>query len=199
MAAFADRESDAQVIQRSLVDKSAFTKVFERHYPVVHRFLVAHWGPEVGADLASDTFLRAFDQRDRFDMSKDSARPWLFGIARNLSRMEARRRHRESGALEKAAERNGPEDFVAALVLRVDAQQQATRLGLIEVLKQLRPEDLTVLAMSALGEMTHAEIAEALKVPIGTVKSRLHRTITALRDLFEPNRQSNAEATSDAE
>jgi RNA polymerase sigma factor (sigma-70 family) len=198
VAAFSDRESDAQVIRRSLVDKSAFTKIFERHYPVVHRYLVAHWGLEVGADLASETFLRAFDQRDRFDMSRDSARPWLFGIARNLSKMEARRRHRESGALEKAADRNEPEDFVTALVLRVDAQQQATRLGLIEVLQQLRPEDLTVLALSALGELTHAEIAETLSVPIGTVKSRLHRTITALRELLEPERQSNTEATDEA-
>jgi RNA polymerase sigma factor (sigma-70 family) len=198
VAASSDRESDAQAIWRSLVDKSAFTKIFERHYPVVHRYLAAHWGPEAGADLASETFLRAFDQRDRFDLSRDSARPWLFGIARNLSKMEARRRHRESGALEKAAERNDPEDFVAALVLRVDAQQQATRLGLIDVLKQLRPEDLTVLTLSALGEMTHAEIAETLRVPIGTVKSRLHRTITALRELFEPERQSNTEATDEA-
>lgn len=187
MTAFSDQDSDAQLIRRSFVDKSAFAQIFDRHYPAVHRFLVAHWGSEVGADLASETFLVAFDQRERFDMSRDSARPWLFGIARNLSKMEARRLRRESGAVVRAAERDEFEDFVDLLVRRLDAQRQATSLELSEVLKQLRPEDLTVLTMSALGEMTHGQIAESLNIPIGTVKSRLHRTVTALRDLFEPS------------
>lgn len=201
MAASFDQESDPRLIRRSLVDKSAFTQIFDRHYPAVHRFLVAHWGSEVGADLASETFLIAFDQRQRFDTSRDSARPWLFGIALNLSKMEARRRRRESGAAVRGAEHDELEDFVDSLVRRVDAQRQATSLGLSEVLKQLRPEDLTVLTMSALGEMTHTQIAESLDIPIGTVKSRLHRTVTALRDLFEPNRGTKAdsgEATDEA-
>ncbi len=194
MAASFDQESDPQLIRRSLVDKSAFTQIFDRHYPPVHRFLVAHWGSEVGADLASETFLVAFDQRERFDMSRDSARPWLFGIARNLSKMEARRLRRESGAVVRAAERDEFEDFVDLLVRRLDAQRQATSLGLSQALKQLRPEDLTVLTMSALGEMTHTQIAESLNIPIGTVKSRLHRTVTSLRDLFEPNRRTKADS-----
>ena len=151
-------------------------------------------GSEVGADLASETFLVAFDQRERFDMSRDSARPWLFGIALNLSKMEARRLRRESGAVVRAAERDEFEDFVDLLVRRLDAQRQATSLGLSEALKQLRPEDLTVLTMSALGEMTHTQIAESLNIPIGTVKSRLHRTVTSLRDLFEPNRRTKADS-----
>ena len=194
MAASFDQESDAQLIRQSHVDKSVFAQVFVRHYPAVHRFLVAHWGSEVGADLASETFLIAFDQRARFDTSRDSARPWLFGIALNLSKMEARRRRRESGAVVGGAERDELEDFVDLLVRRLDAQRQATSLGLSEALKQLRPEDLTVLTMSALGEMTHTQIAESLNIPIGTVKSRLHRTVTSLRDLFEPNRRTKADS-----
>jgi len=193
VAASFDEESDARLIRRSHVDKSAFTQIFVRHYPAVHRFLVAHWGSEVGADLASETFLIAFDQRARFDTSRDSARPWLFGIALNLSKMEARRRRRESGAVARGAERDEFEDFVDSLARRVDAQRQATSLGLSEVLKQLRPEDITVLTLSALGEMTHTQIAETLNVPIGTVKSRLHRTVTALRDQFERSRRTKAD------
>lgn len=194
MAASFDQESDPQLIRQSLVDKSAFAQIFERHYPAVHRFLVAHWGSEVGADLASETFLIAFDQRARYDTSRGSARPWLFGIALNLSRMEARRRRRESGAVMRGTERDEFEDFVDSLVRRVDAQRHAKIVGLSEVLKQLRPEDLTVLTMSALGEMTHTQIAETLNVPLGTVKSRLHRTVTVLRDLFEPSRGFEADS-----
>lgn len=194
MAPSFDQESDPQLIRRSLADKSAFTPIFDRHYPAVHRFLVAHWGSETGADLASETFLVAFEQRERFDLSRASARPWLFGIALNLSKMEARRLRRESGAAVRGAERDELEDFVDSLIRRVDARRQATTLGLSEVLKQLRPEDLTVLTMAALGEMTHTQIAESLNVPIGTVKSRLHRTVTALRELFEPNRGSEADS-----
>lgn len=194
MAPSFDQESDPQLIRRSLVDKSAFTPIFDRHYPAVRRFLVAHWGSETGADLASETFLIAFEQRERFNMSRTSARPWLFGIALNLSKMEARRLRRESGAAVRGAERDELEDFVESLVRRVDAQRQATTLRLSEVLKQLRPEDLTVLTLAALGEMTQRQIAESLNVPIGTVKSRLHRTVTALRGLFEPNRGSEADS-----
>jgi len=175
------------VIQRSLAENSVFTQIFERHYAAIHRFLVAHWGPEVGADLASETFLIAFDQRARFDISKDSARPWLFGIALNLNKMEARRLHREFGAYERRGERDELLDFDDSVVLRVDAQRQAGRLQLFQVLNQLRPEDITVLTMSVLGEMTRTEIAELLDIPVGTVKSRLHRTLAALRDLFEPD------------
>lgn len=184
------QNSDAHVIKRSLTEGSAFTPIFERHYPAVHRFLVAHWGPEVGADLASETFLRAYDQRARFDMSKDSARPWLFGIAINLSRMEARRLHRESRAYERQGRLDELLDFVDSAVLRLDAHRQADSLELFQVLNQLRLEDLTVLTMSVLGEMTHTEIAESMDIPIGTVKSRLHRTLTALRDLFEPDQDT---------
>ncbi|MGF1617877.1 MAG: RNA polymerase sigma factor [Acidimicrobiia bacterium] len=172
------------MIQRSLVDGSAFALVFDRHFASVYRFLAAHWGHEVGGDLASETFVLAFDQRSRFDTTRVSARPWLFGIALNLSRMEARRRRREADATARGATRDELEDFAEELVNRMDAVREASDLGISPALRRLRAEDLTVLAMSVFGEMSHREIAEALNLPAGTVKSRLHRTVKTLRALL---------------
>ncbi len=176
-------ESDAEMIRLSLVDGSVFSSIFDRHYPPLHRFLAAHWGQEVGADLASETFLVAFAQRDRFDSTRTSARPWLFGIALNLSRMEARRRRREADATVRDAVRDDLEDFAEGLVDRLDAAQEAKDLELSHALRRLRADDLTILTMSLFGDLTHREIAEALGLPVGTVKSKLHRTVKALKGL----------------
>src|SRR4051812_35598653 len=65
--------------------------VFERHYDTVARYLARRLPPELAADLAAETFTRAFAARARFDGAFDDARPFLFGIAANLVR-----RHRRS-------------------------------------------------------------------------------------------------------
>lgn len=174
------------MIQRSLVDASAFASVFDRHYTPLYRFLTAHWGHETGGDMASETFLVAFSQREGFDPTRASARPWLFGIAMNLSRMEARRRRREAEATMRGAQRDELEDFAEELVNMMDATQAARDLGIAQALRRLRAEDLTILTMSLFGEMSHREITETLGLPAGTVKSRLHRTVKALRQLPNP-------------
>lgn len=130
------------MIQRSLVDASAFASVFDRHYTPLYRFLTAHWGHETGGDLASETFLVAFSQREGFDPTRASARPWLFGIAMNLSRMEARRRRREAEATMRGAQRDELEDFAEELVNMMDATQAARDLGIAQALRRLRAEDL---------------------------------------------------------
>ncbi|MDF1598053.1 MAG: RNA polymerase sigma factor [Acidimicrobiia bacterium] len=183
-------ETDADLIRRSLVDSPMFAVIFDRHYGSIHRYLVRRLGPEVGGELSSETFLRAFNQRDRFDPSHLSARPWLFGIAANLARMEARRRYLESRSLGLGPASTGPEDFAADVAVRLDAMEEARKVGLYAFLERLRESDRQVLLFYALGDLTQGEIALALGIPLGTVKSRLHRTRAALRELFEPERQS---------
>jgi len=86
----------------------------------------------------------------------------------------------------RGAQRDELEDFAEELVNMMDATQAARDLGIAQALRRLRAEDLTILTMSLFGEMSHREITETLGLPAGTVKSRLHRTVKALRQLPNP-------------
>jgi uncharacterized glyoxalase superfamily protein PhnB/DNA-directed RNA polymerase specialized sigma24 family protein len=87
--------TDADVIAASLVDPRQFATVFDRHAGTVFRFLVRRVGRDTADELLADTFRIAFEVRSTFDTARESARPWLYGIANNLvtkhRRTEARR------------------------------------------------------------------------------------------------------------
>ena len=82
--------TDARVIARSLDEPAVFAALFDRHYDSVHRYLARRVGPDIAAELASETFTTAFDVRRRYDPGRSDARPWLFGIATNLVRHHRR-------------------------------------------------------------------------------------------------------------
>src|SRR3954471_19444396 len=88
---------DAEVIARSLDDPAQFAALYDRHAGIVFRFLVRRVGRDVADELLGETFRIAFERRAVFDLQRESARPWLYGIATNLlakhRRTEARRLH----------------------------------------------------------------------------------------------------------
>jgi DNA-directed RNA polymerase specialized sigma24 family protein len=85
----ASGHTDADVIARSRREPEGFAEIFDRHYAEIHGFLARRLGASLADDLASETFLIAFDRRRRYDTRHESARPWLFGIA---AKLVARRR-----------------------------------------------------------------------------------------------------------
>ena len=78
--------SDAELIESSLVDARAFAVIFDRHFRAIFRFLRGRVGGQLAEDLVSETFVVAFGRRDSYDLSREDARPWLYGIAVNLLR-----------------------------------------------------------------------------------------------------------------
>jgi DNA-directed RNA polymerase specialized sigma24 family protein len=66
------------------VRTGAFEELFERHFDAGHGYLARRVGPDLGSDLASEAFTRAFAGRKRYDALRGEERPWLFGIANNL-------------------------------------------------------------------------------------------------------------------
>jgi RNA polymerase sigma-70 factor (ECF subfamily) len=166
------RESDADVITRSVTDPEAFALIFERHFDEIHRYLRRRF-PEQAEELAADVFVAAFDARARYRPYGDSARPWLYGIA---SHVLSKRRRREVRSLRAHARSAGGHLFDEAdvgTVHRLDAAQQSAVLA--AALATLATADRDVLLMYALAELSYDEIAVALDVPIGTVRSRLAR------------------------
>ena len=186
-----DERTDGELIRASESEPRLFEAVFERHYDQVFRYLVRRTGRDSGSDLASEVFTVAFANRHKFWPHATSAAPWLFGIAANLARRHARSGARKARAyLRAATEGTAPEGAMDGLEGRVDAQQQALHLN--QALGQLKQKDREVLLLFALGDLSYGEIAEALGMPVGTVRSSLSRTRQRLRsDLGDLPRNSD--------
>lgn len=172
------RISDGEMIAASLTDPRAFGVIFERHFAAIHGYLRRRLDRELADELASQTFLVAFDCRQRFDRRRPDSRPWLFGIATNLARNHRRREIRELRALAGLAP--APLAGIDGVEARIDAERM--RAPLAQGLAQLPSEEADVLLLLAWSELDQAEIAEALEIPRGTVKSRLSRARGRLRD-----------------
>jgi RNA polymerase sigma-70 factor (ECF subfamily) len=179
-----DSPSDAEVIGRSLVESETFGLIYDRHAATLLRFLGRRAGAKVAEGLLGELFRIAFERRKTFDTSRASALPWLYGIGSNLllkhRRGEARRLRanaRMAAGLEAADRRAS----AAALDARVLFPRVA---GAIEALPD---DEREVLLLFAWEELSYQSVAEALDVPIGTVRSRLNRARTRLRELLGSN------------
>lgn len=170
---------DAEVIQSSLAEPERFEVIFHRYAPVVHGYLGRRAGPAAD-DLLSEVFLIAFRKRGSFNMDAPSARGWLFGIASNL----LARRSRAETARYRALARFAAAPWVQAdQIERSDARldSEMSRRAIASGLAGLHPRDRDVLLMIAWGQMSYAEVAECLGIPVGTVRSRLNRARTRMR------------------
>jgi len=163
--------NDGSVIEMSLRDPAAFSQVFDRHWARIFVFCVSRAG-DAGEDIAAETFKVAFDRRDRFDASYSDARPWLFGIATNLLRHHFRSGQRAKRAGTRMLALH-PRRVAAGAGEELDARTLTPALS--GALARLNEEERDTLLLLAWADLDYAEIARALDVPIGTVRSRIHR------------------------
>ena len=165
----------------SRTDPEAFGVVFDAHFGALHGYLRRRLGEPLGEELAAETFTRAFDQRTRFDPQRSGVRPWLHGIAANLvrdhARAEARRLRAYARAARRDEDRGGDEgDALGRLAAAAAAPELSAALA------ALRAPERDVLLLVAWAELSYDEVAAALGVPVGTVRSRLHRARAHVRD-----------------
>ncbi|WP_371666445.1 RNA polymerase sigma factor [Streptomyces sp. NBC_00289] len=165
-------------------DPTAFGQIFDEHARVVYRHAVRWTGDWVAAeDVVSLTFLEAWRLRKKLRPDGESLRPWLLGIATNVLRNTARAARRHQKALTQLPPRETVPDFAEELVGRLaDTEQLAAAKAALE---QLRPAEREVFALCVWSGLEHAAVAEALGVPVGTVRSRLSRARSRLRELTE--------------
>jgi RNA polymerase sigma factor (sigma-70 family) len=173
--------TDGEAIAASLSEPRAFGVVFERHLGPILRYLRRRLGDQPAEEAAAQTFFVAFDQRGRFDRERADARPWLFGIATNVARHHRRGEVRELRAIAAL----GPETSTAEdrAENRLDAERLRGRLA--RCLADLPAEEADVLYLLVWAELGQPEIAAALEIPLGTVKSRLSRARRRLRDALD--------------
>jgi RNA polymerase sigma factor (sigma-70 family) len=169
--------SDATVIAASVARPELFSRIFDRHFAVVHAYLTRRIGRMMADDLASGTFTVAFERRGSFRADADSARPWLLGIASNLMRNQGRAEQRAMAALSRLSS-----DVAAVTHRELDAD--AETLGgevLAKVLGELDHGQRDALLLYAWEGLSYEEIAAALEVAVGTVRSRLARARERMR------------------
>ena len=172
---------DATVLARSVPEPDRFAAIYDRYFGEVHRYVAGRLGRDVADDLAAETFLVAFRKRDRFDPTRGSVRPWLYGIATTLVGQHRRKETRRYRALARAGRR--PLDAAEGHADRVAYAVTAERLcrQLASALADLGRGDRDVLLLVAISELSHQEVALALDIPYGTVGSRLNRARRKLR------------------
>ena len=173
-------EADARVIEQSWTQPERFAAIFERYFSQIHQYLAGRVGGKTADDLAAEVFVVAFAQRQRYDLARGSARPWLYGIATNLIGTHWRQEQRRYRALARTDARQvspSDEDLVAD---RVSAS--AVGPALAAALAALEAGDRDVLLLVALADLGNGEVAQALGIPYGTVGSRLNRARKRLRE-----------------
>jgi RNA polymerase sigma factor (sigma-70 family) len=182
---------DGRLIAQSVRKPELFEVMFDSYYQAVYRFSVGRAGISEAADIAGETFLRAFARRHRFDPAQANALPWLFGIAVNVGRERFRKVHRGRRAIDRvSAPPQIVSPFEAEAVERTDALARTDELA--SALAGLTDDEYQVLMLSALGDLSYLEIADSLGIPIGTVRSRLSRARRKMRELMGPDRSISA-------
>src|SRR3989442_1641122 len=179
--------SDAEVIGRSLTDPEAFGLIYDRHAATLLRFLGRRAGAKVAEGLVGELFRIAFERRKTFDASRASALPWLYGIGSNpllKHRRRGARRLRASARMAAGREAGDERASAAALEARVLFSRVA------DAIEALPDGERDALLLFAWEELSYQSVAEALELPIGTVRSRLNRARARLRELLEANGKS---------
>ncbi|MGI5284779.1 RNA polymerase sigma factor [Nonomuraea polychroma] len=169
----ATRGADSELVCASWKDPEVFAELFDRYSAMLYRYVSKRLGPEPAEDLVGETFLVAFSRRKSYDLAYEDARPWLFGILTKL----ISRHHRKEAARYRALLRAPVDSDIESPAERVAAgvTAQAVRAELAGALAALPAKDRDVLLLIAWGDLTYEEVAQALGIPIGTVRSRLNR------------------------
>src|SRR5688572_29565875 len=141
----------------------------DAYYDDVFRVCSKFVGPDGAEDCAQDTFVLANRALTRF-RGESSAKTWLFGIAQNACR-NYRRKHRETVPLEGWHATEPTPDLIEAGALRA-------------ALLKLDPEIARLVILKETEGLTYEECAEVFRIPVGTVKSRLHHAFLKLRTLL---------------
>jgi RNA polymerase sigma factor (sigma-70 family) len=164
---------DATLMKASVAEPAAFGELFDRHVRVVMRYAARRLGDGRADDIAAETFRIAFERRATFDPARGDVRPWLLGIATNVIRNHVRDEERRLRALGGVVV-DGGDDVVAEPAI-VAAPEVGAALAALE------PGDRDALVLVAWEDMTYQQVADALDIPVGTVRSRLHRARQQLR------------------
>lgn len=166
-------------------DREAFAELYDSYARAVYNHALRLTGDWSEAEEAmSETFLAAWRAREAVEPEGGSLKPWLLGIATHKARNANRGIRRRIAFLARSPEPRPVEDFADETAGRID---DARRLALVHnALRRLRRQDREVLALCVASGLDYQQAAEALGIPVGTVRSRLSRARARLARLSAP-------------
>lgn len=171
--------TDNDIIRRSRDSPAVFGELYDRHASIIYRYAARRAGDFAADDVTSETFLVAWEHLDTYDLDREDARPWLFGIATNLLRRHHRAEARMLKVAAQAASREAMSDDSDRIAAQVDATAATGRIA--RTLRAMAAIDRETLLLYAWADLTYEGIAVAMGVPVGTVRSRLNRARRTLR------------------
>jgi len=161
-------------------DRAAFRWVYDLHAPLMYAVAlrITREAP-LASDAVHDAFLQLWRNAGRFDISRGNPEAWLISLVRYRALDIARRRTRE------VSDEDVPEpmDEDPNPLERLAAARDAAALH--HCLEQLEPDRRRLLGLAFIEGLSHSEVAERLKLPLGTVKSWIRRSLQALRLCLE--------------
>jgi len=161
-------------------DREAFAALFDHFAPRLKAYLMRSGAPPAAADdFAQDAMLTVWRKAELFDPARARAATWIFTIARNR-RIDALRRDSRPLPVPEislsASDPERPDDLL-------EARQDEGRVR--AALRDLKPDQIEVIQMAFFQDLTHAEVAQSLALPLGTVKSRIRNAMIKLRELLD--------------
>ena len=163
-------------------DERALAQLYDRYGRAIYGLALRVTGDAGAAEeISIDTFWQLWQQAERFDGTQGSLQNWLFTIARSraIDRVRARVARKRVGA-------EDPTDVNAVRRPDEDAELDERRRLVREAMAGLAPEQRAALALAYYEGLSHAQIAERLQEPLGTVKTRIRQAMIALRRLLGP-------------
>ncbi len=161
-------------------DREAFAALFDHFAPRLKAYLVrAGATPAAADDFAQDAMLTVWRKAELFDPARARAATWIFTIARNR-RIDALRREARPLPVPEiqlaAPEPDRPDDLF---------QNRENESRVRTALRSLKPDQVEVIQMAFFQDLSHAEVAQTLSLPLGTVKSRIRNAMIKLRELLD--------------
>ncbi len=163
-------------------DRAAFAELFRRFAPRVKAFVMRSGAdPDTAQEVAQETMVLVWRRAETFDRARAGAATWIFTIARN-KRVDLLRRATHAGF--------DPEDYVLFSTEAPEGadsaaigRQMRERIG--AVMQHLTAEQIDVLRMAFFQDKSHSVIAQEMKLPLGTVKSRIRLALSRLREALQ--------------
>jgi len=176
------RESSDEELLSALAagDESALGPLYRRHVPTVYKMAAQALDPDAAEDIVQEVFASVWKNAESFDSSRGPVRPWILQIARSRVLNELRRRSRKPAN----GERDGSE--LDELPDEARSPEQALwdeyrRSAIRQAIGSLPDSQRQALSLAFFEDLTHEQVAEALKVPLGTTKTRIRSGMQRLR------------------
>ncbi|MCM5555857.1 sigma-70 family RNA polymerase sigma factor [Pleomorphomonas sp. NRK KF1] len=161
-------------------DRQAFARLFAFYAPRLRTFLARQgFGASDCDDLIQDTMLAVWRKAERFDAEAGAVSTWIFTICRNLGIDRRRRLGRRLAEIEPVSDIDPSPSAEGEIITR----EEETRVR--RALDQLPAEQAEVITLSFFSQSPQTEIARALGIPLGTVKSRVRLAMNRLRHLLD--------------